>query len=159
MTGLSVQITEQGLDRAIAVFAALDDVQLLRGMDIVGRTIQLQTRRRLEVEKTAPDGTAWKPNRAGSSILYASGTLSDSIDYMTRGREVHVGSPLPYAGIHHHGGVIKPKNGAVLVFTIGGKKVVVSKVVMPARPYMGLSADNIAECESVIGDFIAAVLQ
>ncbi len=161
MTGVAVQIIEQGMADAMAKIDALADLDRHELMDSLGRLVQRQTRRRIETEKTAPDGSDWKPNRAGSSILYASHTLAQSIDYITTQTEVHVGSPLVYAAIHQFGGVIKAKNAKALRwFAPGGngQPSFAQSVTIPARPYLGMSADNIEEAEEVVTGFINEVL-
>ncbi|MBI1495399.1 phage virion morphogenesis protein [Halocynthiibacter styelae] len=159
MSGVAVTVVEEGLAQAtdrLTRLTVLDKHELL---DTVGRLAQLQTRRRIRDEKTAPDGTPWKANYRGSSLLHDQGNLHDSIDYRVSGGDVEVGSSLVYAAIHHFGGVIKPKNAKALAFTAGGENFVVQSVTMPARPYLGLSSDNRDEIESVVADFIAEVLQ
>lgn len=161
MTGVAVQIIEDGMADAMAKISALIDLDRHELMDSLGRLVQRQTRRRIETEKTAPDGSDWKPNRAGSSILYASHTLAQSIDYITTQTEVHVGSPLVYAAIHQFGGVIKAKNAKALRwFAPGGngQPSFAQSVTIPARPYLGMSADNIEEAEEVVTGFINEVL-
>jgi phage gpG-like protein len=57
-----------------------------------------------------------------------------------------------YAAIHQFGGTILPKKAKRLVFTLKGKTVFATRVTMPARPYLGVSAENAAEIErSIIG--------
>jgi len=128
---------------AITEAARAPRMELAEG---IGRLIQGQTRRRIASEKTAPDGTEWKPNKAGASILYASGALLRSIDYVANYDYIAVGSGLKYAAIHQFGGEIKPKEKKALrFFAVGGAAVFAKLVKMPARPYLGLSADNTAE--------------
>ncbi|KAA6405750.1 phage virion morphogenesis protein [Candidatus Tokpelaia sp.] len=128
---------------ALDGFINAPKIELTEGL---GRLIQGQTRRRLVDEKTAPNGEEWKPNKAGTSILYASGALMRSIDYAATSDYVAVGSGLNYARIHQFGGKIEPKNAKSLRFIgVGGGAVFAKMVQMPARPYIGLSADNAEE--------------
>lgn len=155
---VTVEIIDRGLDDAIAKMQALATPDRLELMDSIGRLVQEQTRHRIATEKTAPDGSAWKPNRAGTSILYASHRLAESIDYRASLDRVVTGSPLPYARIHQFGGVIKAKSGRALAFKSGGDTYFRQSVTIPARPYLGLSAANVEELESVVADFILSVL-
>jgi phage gpG-like protein len=129
----------------------------------IGRLVQGQTRRRIENEKTAPDGAPWKRNYGGTSILFASGALSRSIDYIAGPASIIVGSGLVYARIHQEGGTIKPKNGEALKFwwQSGGfvNFAVVKQVTMPARPYLGLSADNQDEIIQATEDWLFSLVQ
>lgn len=159
---ITLEITDRGLDAVLASMEQLADPNdRFEMMDSIGRLVQEQTRHRIATQKTAPDGTPWAPNRRGSSILYASHRLAESIDYISTLDQITVGSPLVYARIHQTGGTITAKNGKSLRFFAGGngQPIFVKSVTMPARPYLGLSADNIDEIESVVGDFMGAVLE
>lgn len=169
MAGTAVEIIEQGLAEAIARIERLTALDRHEVMDSLGALMQQQTRHRIDVEKTAPDGTPWAKTWRGSSILVNTGELVNSIAYLSNQTEVHVGSPRVYARIHQFGGTIKAKNKKALSFSVpgglrkalpgGSEKVFFKSVTIPARPYLGLSADNIAEAEEVIAEFIEGLLQ
>jgi len=154
----AVEVQIDGMDRAVKAANRLSGFDRFDLLDTIGRLIQLQTRQRIAVEKEDPDGNAWKENYQGTSILKNTGALEDSIDYHVGAHAITVGSSLVYAGIHQRGGVIKPKTKKALAFTAGGNDYVVKQVTMPARPYIGLSADNRDEIESAVGDFLQEVL-
>jgi phage gpG-like protein len=128
-------------------------------MEGIGRLVQEQTRRRIEEEKTSPAGAAWKPNIAGTSILYASGALSRSIDYAAAPASVQVGSGLVYARIQNAGGTITPKTARALAFQLGNRLVMTQSVTLPARTYLGLSADNQEEVVDAAEDWLGRLLQ
>ena len=139
---LSITIRAEGIagvDRALARLTPLDSASLMQGL---ARLIQQQTRRRIEGEKTSPDGKAWPPNRTGTSTLYRQGHLSRSIDYVAGATHLEVGSGLIYAAIHQYGGTIVPKTKKVLSWRAGNQQVFARKVTIPARPYIGVSAAN-----------------
>lgn len=159
MSGVGVQIIDRGLDDAIKSASKLVDFEHFELMDVIGRLVQNQTRQRIVSEKEGPDGTAWVANHEGTSTLYASGALHDSIDYQSGMDEVEIGSALVYAAIHQFGGVIKPKKAKSLSFMKGNARVYARSVNIPARPYLGLSADNIDEINSVVSDFLIEVMQ
>ena len=159
MASVAIEVQEQGLERALRSIERVTGWDQFELLDIVGRLIQLQTRRRIETEKTAPDGTPWPENRNQTPTLYASGALHNSIDYRATLSAITVGSPLIYAAIHHFGGVIKPKKAKALSFMAGGDRVFAKSVTIPARPYLGLSPDNVDEIEGVVGEFIEGLLQ
>lgn len=157
---IAVEIVEQGLQDAMARIQALaDPATRLKLMQSVGQEVQDQTYYRIKTEKTAPDGTAWPTNRRGTSILFATGQLAESIDYRATMDEVHVGSALPYARIHQFGGTIKPRSKEALAFMSAGNGYVVRSVYIPPRPYLGLSAQNAADIEEMIADFVNDVLK
>jgi phage gpG-like protein len=119
-------------------------------LDKLGQLTDMQIKTRLATEKRAPDGTPWKPNYWGTSILVRSGALRDSIHHVVESdTTVRSGSGLVYAAIHHTGGVIKAKNGRALVFYMGGPlaMVKVQSVTIPKRPYLGYSEANKRQVE------------
>lgn len=149
MSGIQVIVT--GTENVEARIARLSSLNRALMLEAMGATVESQTRRRITSEKTAPDGAAWKPNRSGTSILLRSGHLLASIHYRTGGSEVRVGSGIVYAAIHQLGGTIRPVNAPKLVFQgSSGGLVFANQVTIPARPYLGVSADNRVELERVL---------
>lgn len=159
MSGVALEITEEGLNEALLKIDGLADAPRHELTDGIGRLVQEQTRRRIEEEKTSPAGAAWQANWRGSSILYETGTLSRSIDYLADNDSIMIGSGLVYARIHQEGGTIVPKAAAALVFRLGDRWVRTGKVTMPARPYLGLSADNQADVIEAAEDWLGRLLQ
>lgn len=136
-------------------------------MQEIGDALAETTKQRFQTS-TAPDGTTWAPNaeatydgylsafkgsfgksgkitKAGANramskkpLIGESGRLSREILYRAYNDSVEVGSALPYAAIHNFGG------------QAGRGK----KVTIPARPYLGLSADD----QVMIRDLAAAYL-
>ncbi|MGL5447444.1 MAG: phage virion morphogenesis protein [Rhabdaerophilum sp.] len=141
----------EAVDRALARLDPLDGQNLLEGL---ARMIQEQTRRRILSEKTGPDGRAWKPNRAGTSTLYRSGTLARSVDYSATNDAAIIGSGLIYAGVHQNGAVIRPKRAKSLVFRLGNKMIFAKKVTIPARPYLGISSENAEDILDAVATFL-----
>lgn len=158
-----LEVFETGLQEAILKVDRIGEAPTGELMEGIGRLVQEQTRRRITDEKTAPDGSAWKANRAGTSTLHASGALAASIDYIASTGSVIVGSGLVYARIHQQGGVIKPVNGQALKFwwvSAGFVNfAIVKSVTMPPRPYLGLSADNQNEIVEATEDWLSRLLQ
>ncbi len=88
------------------------------------------------------------------------GHLRDSIEYAATDDKVMVGSNLPYALIHQEGGIIKPKNGKYLRFKgRSGNDVFVREVIIPARPYIGVSRVDMEEVRAILSDFLAGALR
>ncbi|MDO5631134.1 MAG: phage virion morphogenesis protein [Paracoccus sp. (in: a-proteobacteria)] len=159
---LTLEITDRGFDAVVAAMARLaDPADQFELMDSIGRLVQEQTRHRISAEKTGPDGTAWAPNQRGTSILYASHRLAESIDYIANLDEIKVGSPLNYARIHQTGGKISAKSAKSLRFFAGANNqpIYVKSVTIPARPYLGLSTENIADIEDAVAEFTSAVFE
>lgn len=151
---LSAELTDRGAIRALDRLSRIKTSELAEDL---GAIVESQTRRRISEEKTAPEGEPWapwadgyrdgedaggKPRRdrkgryqkksAGGGILVASGALLDSIAYVVGDDEVTVGSALAYAGAHQEG-----------------------NDTTPARPYLGLSAENTRDLVEAVGDFLA----
>lgn len=149
---LKVRVTGfDGVDAMLSRLNPLDTGTLMEGL---ARLIQQQTRRRIETEKTAPDGSAWKANAAGTSTLFRSGTLSRSIDYAIQGNSLMVGSGLIYAGVHQDGATIRPKSARRLVFQLGNRLVFAMQSVIPPRRFLGISAENARDIMETTADFI-----
>ena len=146
-------------DQPIAVLGRLadpDKSELLDGLGALGAS---QTKRRIAVEKTAPDGSAWPDNAEGSSTLFQSGALADSVDHQQESSNaVSWGSSLIYAGVHQFGAVIVPDSAKTLAFSIGGSPVFAKKVTIPARPFVGISDNNGQEIERTALRFVGEVL-
>ncbi|WP_273757099.1 phage virion morphogenesis protein [Bartonella sp. MM73XJBT] len=156
-----IEIKESGLEAALSFLQKGADSSMGTLSQGVGRLIQESTRRRIQSEKTSPKGEKWKNNYARTSILYASGALSRSIDMKASPEQVIVGSGLVYARIHQLGGAIFPKNGKALRFFLKSgnahRFVCVPQVTMPARAYLGLSEHNKVEIVKAAEDWLERV--
>jgi phage virion morphogenesis protein len=133
------------LEERINAIAGFDRRKLL---DQIGSVVESQTRYRIVKEKTGPDGIAWpewseryaKTRHAGQSKLFGEGELEDSLGYAVAidGSQVEIGSNLIYAATHQAGD--EDRN-------------------IPARPYLGLSADNEEDLEAVVDSYLREVTQ
>ena len=66
----------------------------------------------------------------------------------------------PSGRASEEGGTITPKNAKKLVFTgRGGKKVAVDKVTIPARPYLGVSEEDLDDVKAAMTDFLAGAFK
>lgn len=158
--GLSLSLEVAGLDALIARVGATGKLEFFQLLDTLGRMGVEQTRQRIEVEKTAPDGTPWKRTREGAPALFVTGAhLARSIDHAVSGMQAEWGTGWIGARVHQFGAVIKPVNGNALKFTSGGETYFRKKVEVPARPYVGVSAKNAEEMQAVAARFVARALQ
>lgn len=157
---IGVTIDVSGLSGVVAALeriAAFPKAELMDGLGQLGAS---QTKRRISSEKKSPEGAAWKANRSGGSILFASGSnLHDSIDHRSSDSQAAWGTGWIGARIHQFGGTIRPKAGKRLAFTLGGKKVFARSVTIPARPYLGVSAENRQELQETAQRFVTQVLK
>lgn len=134
MTGAVIEIDrgdylriQQALDRLIQA----DARNLLTQMTGL---VENQTRRRVQQDKVGPDGRpwdAWSTRYAatrgpGKSLLQGEGDLMDSLDSQVDDEAAEVGTNLVYGATHQFGD--EDRN-------------------IPARPYLGLSRDDLNELE------------
>lgn len=103
------------------------------------------------------DGTLNKKgiNRVTSKRpLVGDGTLMNQIHYHVTSDLLLVGSNLEYAATHQFGATIKPKNKKMLSWKIGGVSVFAKKVVIPARPFLGISIADEAELQNIVANHL-----
>lgn len=160
MAGVSISARVEGsaaIDARLAALAAANG-DLSDLMDGIGFYLESSTIERFGTE-TAPDGSKWTPSRRareqGGKTLTDRALLKDSIDYRHSATDVEVGTNLIYARIHQMGGTIRPKNGDYLTFALPGGLGFrrVSEVIMPARPFLGISADDEEEILALAEDY------
>lgn len=135
-------------------------------LDDIGGSVASAARHRFETG-LAPDGEPWEPSAQGwtsttseerGRTLVGSGHLRDSITHQVSGDEVAIGTNVVYGAIHQFGGKIEPKADGHMVFKIGDAFVSVSEIVLPARPYLGLSADDREEVLAQAEDWLAEAI-
>lgn len=149
---LSIQINMQGLarlQRRLQPLSALDISPLL---ETLATEVESQTRRRIQEEKHAPDGSPWaelstryaarKVEKKGASVglLEYGGDLRDSLVSNVSGNEavISMGSNLIYAATHQLGD---------------------SRRNIPARPFMGISDENLGDLQGLVDDWLDQLLE
>lgn len=91
-----------------------------------------------------PTGRPWKPSKKPRGrTLVDNRTLQNSITYRAEPDKVLVGTNVVYARIHQYGG-----------FAGRGRKVKI-----PARPYLGVSHDDLEEMQAIVEDTIKEALR
>jgi phage virion morphogenesis protein len=153
----------EGLERILngARLGPRDRLQLLRD---IGVELEEQTRERFNAQED-PEGNPWKDlaqktrdyylqnGLGGGSLLVQGGSLRDSVESQTPDSwSVLVGATMVYAAIHQWGGEIVPKNAPALFVPGYGT---LSRVTIPARPYLGVSAQDAADIAAIAGRFVA----
>lgn len=115
-------------------------------MESVGDALVSGTMKRFDAEEE-PTGKKWpKSKRAAKEdgqTLTDKAFLRRSIDYAATPEKVMVGSNLPYARIHQ----------------LGGKTGKGHKVDMPARPYLGISDEDMDDVKSTMTDFLTGAFK
>ncbi|WP_332117253.1 phage virion morphogenesis protein [Azorhizobium caulinodans] len=109
-----------------------------------------------------PDGTAWAPLnpayeaiKKGPGILRESamrGGLMGSITQRATHNTVEVGTNKIHAAVHQFGATITPQNAPHLRFRMGAGFVQTNSVTIPARPFLGVSAEDGRMIEEVMVD-------
>lgn len=158
MDGIKLTVEISGVSPE-ALISRLADANTEPLMTNIGSVLESSTRERIEETKTAPDGSAWPPNQAGTPILRASGRhLLDSIAFIASVTEVEVGSSWEFAHVHQDGAVIKPKDAERLSFMFGGRRVFARQVTIPARPIVGMSAEDETVVTREATDFLGTLV-
>ncbi|MDC7787360.1 phage virion morphogenesis protein [Rhodoplanes sp. TEM] len=156
---IAIVVDTAGLDKLNALTSRLDTAQTEELLTDIGGLLESSTRERISETKTSPDGAAWPPNRAGTSILLQSGRhLLDSIAFIVGGDQVEVGSSWEYAHVHQDGATITPKTAQRLAFKVGGRTVFARKVTIPARPFVGFSAEDREKVERLATDWLGRLV-
>lgn len=130
--------------------ATMEGKDLFPLMDAIGRVLVNGARERIAVTNETPDGVAWpkslRAKEQGTPTLFDSGRLMNSITALPEERQVTVGSNLIYAAVHQVGATIRPVTAKALFFTLAnGDAVTAGAVTIPARPYLGISAEEETE--------------
>lgn len=105
----------------------------------------------------SPEGKRWKTSirareQAGLTLIHTA-ALRNSIKAKSDKEYAMVGSNLVYAATHQYGDTrtIQPKQAKFLRFQVNGKWVAAKqvRVTIPARPYLGISEDDMEEIRSI----------
>jgi len=107
-----------------------------------------------------PDGNAWKPSRRamerGGKTLIDSNRLLSSMTSQSGADFAEWGTNVIYAAIHQVGGDIRPKTARGLFFKVAdGSFRRVKKVTIPARPYLGINAEDEANIVDIVNQHLA----
>lgn len=138
MSGVDLRVALQDAGVAARLARAATVIgNLLPLMEEIGASLETSTRMRFE-RGAGPDGGAWRPSRRGGKTLVDTGRLLASMTHNASRDHVEVGSNVIYAAIHQFGG----RTGRGLA------------VDMPARPFLGLDADDEREIDDLISDYL-----
>jgi len=104
-------------------------------------------------KKVAPDGSPWAPlsavtlaRKKGTGILREKGTLQDTLRKQVTSTELAFGTDRPYGAVHQFG----QKKGA----SGSAKGHPIPWGDIPARPYLGLSAEDETEVLFIIHEYL-----
>ena len=159
MAGATVDVTldDSQVGKALADLAdRLGDIETpLRD---IGEYLHQSTDNRFR-QQVGPDGSPWAPlspttlaRKKGDRILRESGTLQDTLRYQVSDNELAFGTDRPYGAVHQFGQG-KGKSGK----TQRGAPIPWGDI--PARPYLGLSAEDETEVLEIIGDYLSEPIE
>jgi phage virion morphogenesis protein len=133
-------------------------------LSAIGLILAASTRERIKDEKS-PDGTPFAPlnplykkGKKGPGILRESQTLFRTIVSQVEGNSVFVGTNRPHARVHQFGATIRPKTAAALVFQMAGQTICRGSVIIPPRPFLGISKQDREDIVELIEDEIAGAI-
>lgn len=139
MTGITYELDTAEAIAGLRHLSAFDIADLAYN---VGALLESSTRRRIDEEKTAPDGAAWAPwspgyaaTRSGRhSLLVGDNSLAGSIQNLSDDQAAIVGTNMVYGAIHQFGGEAGRNHAAEI----------------PARPYLGISERDRRDIERLV---------
>src|SRR6478672_1468068 len=147
MATLRINVDDHQVQQALASLAT-KTANLKPAFAQVGEYMVLRTQERFKQERD-PQGNPWtklavstlkrKQKKAKiPKILQQDGDLRKSIVYKASNSQVEIGSNRKYARIHQ----------------LGGRAGRGHKVIIPARPYLGVDAVDSAEIQAIVEDFL-----
>ncbi|MEH6776478.1 MAG: phage virion morphogenesis protein [Cereibacter changlensis] len=152
MVGVATELDLGGLAPArdlLSRISALDLDQL--GGEEIGALLENSTKRRLQDEKTDPDGNRWVAwsatydatrDHGTHSLLIGENHLLTSIQHFSNSEAVRIGSNLIYAAIHQFGADPAKAHEGSLPGAEGAG--------IPARPYLGVSEEDRRDIERLV---------
>lgn len=114
-------------------------------------------------QSKGPDGRRWKTSiraaQEGGKTLIQSAQLRNSIHAKSDTSGFALGTNVKYAATHQFGEpgrTIRARKKKALRFQVGGKWVTKKQVriTIPARPFLGLSEDDMQEMKATVEEFI-----
>ena len=108
----------------------------------------------------APNGSKWKRGLKGTGqTLVQSRLLRNSVTKRFSREGVEVGTNIKYARIHQKGGTIRAKKAKFLRFKVGSRWAMKKSVKIPARPFIGISADDKQEIMRLFRETISEAMK
>lgn len=157
ITAHGAREVERALGGLLARFGDLTPL-----MERFGIVLETSTIERFDNER-APDGTPWLPSlrakATGGKTLTDTARLKQSVRFIASPDQVEIGTNVIYARVHQEGATIRAKGDGRLKFRLAGGLGFRSprQVVIPARPFLGVSADDQEELLGQAADWVAEV--
>lgn len=146
MAKTGVSLSWGGFDKVVGKASAKFGDSKKALMASIGEALVSGTLKRFDAEE-GPDGKKWQPSKRAAAesgkTLTNTARLRKSIDYAATASKVMVGSNVVYARIHQ----------------MGGKAGKGHKLTIPARPYLGVSKEDVEEVKAILADFLAGTFK
>lgn len=133
-------------------------------MHNIGSVLEHNTKQRINTGIGADDKPwqkSWRAKMQGGTTLRDTRRLYNSIKYtvLDGGKRVVVGTNVFYAPVMHYGATIRAKTGKYLKFktTMGGWAQIQS-VIIPPRPFLGMSVDDSQKVLFEIEEYLLELL-
>lgn len=133
-------------------------------MHNIGSVLEHNTKQRINTgigTDDKPWQKSWRAKMQGGTTLRDTSRLYNSIKYtvLDGGKRVVVGTNVFYAPVLHFGATIRAKTGKYLKFktTMGGWAQIQS-VIIPPRPFLGMSVDDSQEILFEIEEYLLELL-
>ena len=133
-------------------------------MHNIGSVLEHNTKQRINTgigTDDKPWQKSWRAKLQGGTTLRATSRLYNSIKYtvLDGGKRVVVSTNVFYAPVLHFGATIRAKTGKYLKFktTMGGWAQIQS-VIIPPRPFLGMSVDDSQEVLFEIEEYLLELL-
>lgn len=133
-------------------------------MHNIGSILEHNTKQRINTgigTDDKPWQKSWRAKLQGGTTLRDTSRLYNSIKYtvLDGGKRVVVGTNVFYAPVMHYGATIRAKTGKYLKFktTMGGWAQIQS-VIIPPRPFLGMSVDDSQEVLFEIEEYLLELL-
>jgi phage virion morphogenesis protein len=165
MTGVRITVNDRDVQDALRALARLgrDPGPFLRplGLQLINST------RERALREVSPQGNPWprlnaeyQAGKRGTHMLRESGNLLGSLTREVQGNALTIGTNRVYAAMQQFGGTIRPRaSGGRLAFRLGGRSIFASSVTIPARPFLGISADDLVMIREEFEDFAARAIR
>ncbi|NPV89814.1 MAG: phage virion morphogenesis protein [Firmicutes bacterium] len=147
--------------------SGLENVDLKGASLTLAEVLRTSTRERFKEQKS-PEGKPWTKSiralRESGTTLTESARLKNSIKSTADSTGFAVGTNTVYARTHQFGEkgrkvTIRAKTSRGLIFQVDGrwirKKQVTVNIKIPARPFLGISEEDMQEIKGTLEDIIA----
>lgn len=161
MSGTSIQINGDvsALLQRVRDYSEIDKKNLNAAL---AETVRESTLDRFR-QSRSPKGKKWETSvratSTGGKTLIDTSQLRNSIKSYYDEKGFAVGTNIKHAATHQFGEpgrTIRAKNKKALRFQVGGQWIMRKrvKVKIPARPFLGLSSEDMEEIKATVEDFI-----